>query len=70
MGHKMPPLLSPVFRQMHLIQDAMFVFIDKKAAITYYGQPFNSVVYFVGDFKGNKHDVTAELHRAAASMLN
>lgn len=71
MAHRPPALMiSFVFNYMRRVPDAMFVFIDKKAMITYYGRPYNSVVYLYGDFSGDQDDAVLEMHRVAIAMLN
>lgn len=67
----MPPpmMLGYVWRQMSRYPDKAFVFADKKACLVYY-PPIHSVVYLIGDFTGNRAEITAEIRRAFHSMLN
>lgn len=62
-------LLSHVWNYLTRKQDDAFVFVDKKACMTYH-EPFRTVLYLTGDFAGTTGQVTAELHRAIIAMTN
>lgn len=58
-----------VCHYVKITHDAMFVFVDKKAMITYYA-PWRTLVYLHGDFVGDNTECVHEMHRAAVSTLN